>query len=266
MAAALPSGFEDCNAGDLEALSAALAGRRLSFPISSLALQRAALRASEKILADLTALHDRGFSEQQAAYFTHELARERAEAAQNQPVLELVVTGPDHGGMLRDTAVVVDQLFREAQSRVLVVGFALYEGKTVFATLAERMNSLQDLEVTLCLDVSRKANDTSRAPDIALRAARDFDRWHWPSGCRKPQVFYDPRWLAFDSESRAVLHAKCIVIDRQKALITSANPTPAAYRKNIELGIVIQGGDIPRSIDDHFGRLIAAKSLQQLLL
>ena len=67
-----------------------------------------------------------------------------------------------------------------------------------------------------------------------------------------------------DASKRAALHAKCIVIDGEAALVTSANPTPAAYTKNIELGIVIHGGTIPGQIASHFSSLIQTGALRLL--
>jgi len=61
-----------------------------------------------------------------------------------------------------------------------------------------------------------------------------------------------------------VLHAKAVVIDSAKAIVTSANPTPAAYLRNIELGVVISGGTIPTDIDHFFMKLISSNRLDQL--
>jgi len=63
-----------------------------------------------------------------------------------------------------------------------------------------------------------------------------------------------------------VLHAKCIIIDREVALVTSANPTPAAYDRNIELGLIVRKGDIPRQIQNRFETLIARGCLKALAL
>jgi hypothetical protein len=52
--------------------------------------------------------------------------------------------------------------------------------------------------------------------------------------------------------------------DCYKAIVTSANPTPAAYFRNIELGVVITGGDIPAEIDRHFRELIVDRDLERL--
>ena len=39
---------------------------------------------------------------------------------------------------------------------------------------------------------------------------------------------------------RPSLHAKCLIIDRREALITSANFTEAAQQRNVEVGVVIR--------------------------
>ena len=39
----------------------------------------------------------------------------------------------------RDTGVVLRELFAEAEHRVLIIGFAVHQGREIFAVLAERM-------------------------------------------------------------------------------------------------------------------------------
>lgn len=54
-----------------------------------------------------------------------------------------------------------------------------------------------------------------------------------------------------------MLHAKVIVADLRKAIVTSANPTHAAYQRNIELGIVIDDVSVASQIEQHFSGLIS---------
>jgi phosphatidylserine/phosphatidylglycerophosphate/cardiolipin synthase-like enzyme len=177
-----------------------------------------------------------------------------------------VVTGPDVREQARVTAVVVEQLFEEAKASVLLVGFALYDGNIIFRRLAERLDATPGLNGTRCLDISRRGTDTTRESDLIARYEYEFKQRHWP-GKRLPNIYFDPRALsmdAMDASKRAVLHAKCIVIDSKAALVTSANPTPAAYTKNIELGIIIRGGTIPNQIAGHFTSLIETGALRRL--
>ncbi len=179
------------------------------------------------------------------------------------PPIEVVVTGPDATTSARDTAVVVRQLFRKAQKRVFAAGFAIHQGKAVFQTLGERLDNDQTLEAILCLNIERRHGDTTLSQDIIRRFAHDFVRSAWP-GTRLPKVYYDPRSLAPSGKTVTSMHAKCIVVDRKEAFVTSANFTEAAQERNIELGLLVNSPIIARRIENHFETLIQNRSLQRL--
>jgi len=257
--------FSGCSPADLDALAAALTSGRLVLPLSSVAIERLGIAGPSNVVGELEALSRVGFQEEQLGRLLQALAAERRAAAENQPSLDVVVTGPDARETSRDTSVVVNQLFGEATASVLVVGFALYKGKVVFRRLAERMDELPGLDVTLCLDISRRGTDTTKDDDLIARFANRFVTEEWP-GARLPKVYFDPRGLTMIAAERAVLHAKCIVVDGRAALVTSANPTPAAYERNIELGLIVRGGDVPERVRQHFEGLISTGVLRPLIL
>jgi phosphatidylserine/phosphatidylglycerophosphate/cardiolipin synthase-like enzyme len=178
--------------------------------------------------------------------------------------IELVTSGPDVAGMTRDTGVVLRELFAGAEQRVLVVGFAVHQGREIFAALANRMRHRPDLLARLCLDIRRAPGDTTRAESLLRRFAERFIRQEWP-GPRLPDLFYDPRSLAESEPRRASLHAKCVVIDGVRAFIGSANLTEAAQLRNIEVGVVVSGL-IAAATERHFDALIAAGHLRPLSL
>ena len=173
------------------------------------------------------------------------------------------MTGLEAQAQARDTLIVVEQLFGEAQESVLVVGFAVFQGNAIFKTLAKRMMDLPGLQVLCCFDVARDRDDNRPESIIIDDFARRFAKYHWP-GSRVPEIYFDRRSLIADREKRAVLHAKTIVVDHRKALLTSANPTPAAYLRNIELGVVLTGGEIAVEIEKYFGNLILDGRLERL--
>ena len=179
--------------------------------------------------------------------------------------LELVVSGPDAAGGARDTGVVTRQLFHKARERVLAVGFAVHQGKSVFRTLAERLDSNELLKATLCIDVRREYGNTTIDRDILQRFANEFVRDEWP-GKRLPRVYYDPRSLEPTGHTASSMHAKCVVIDGRMALVTSANFTEAAQERNIELGLLVDSQTIAHQIEHHFMSLIQNGFLEQLLL
>ncbi len=60
------------------------------------------------------------------------------------------------------------------------------------------------------------------------------------------------------------MHAKCAVADRCVAFVTSANLTGAAMTANMELGLVVRGGDVPKRITNHFEALVVGGTLRLL--
>jgi phosphatidylserine/phosphatidylglycerophosphate/cardiolipin synthase-like enzyme len=255
--------FADHSAGDLAQAAAALADGRLAAPFSSISLARLGVSDSPGLARELNQLAALGLQPKQMSIVLEAVVEERRSAAAGAVELELVVTGPDVREQARDTAVVVEQLFEEAKASVLLVGFALYDGNIIFRRLAQRLDATPELQATLCLDISRRGIDTTKESDLIARYEHEFRQRHW-SGKRLPNIYFDPRALTMDASKRAVVHAKCIVIDGASALVTSANPTPAAYTRNIELGIVIRGGTIPSQIASHFASLIQTGALRRL--
>jgi phosphatidylserine/phosphatidylglycerophosphate/cardiolipin synthase-like enzyme len=62
--------------------------------------------------------------------------------------------------------------------------------------------------------------------------------------------------------SGAALHAKAVIADAQVAFITSANLTGAALDHNLELGVLVRGGSVPRRLHEHFLALMASGVLR----
>ena len=160
---------------------------------------------------------------------------------------------------------VLRELFQKASERVLAVGFAVHQGRSVLATLADRLDEVERLKVTLCLDVRRPPGSTSIDSQVVEAFARDFSDNEWP-GKRRPTVFYDPRSLQTSETTRSALHAKCVVVDGREALITSANFTEAAQERNIELGVLVKHPGVAQQIEDHFHGLIERSYLKRLPL
>lgn len=78
------------------------------------------------------------------------------------------------------------------------------------------------------------------------KLADRFRKVEW-AGTVRPRVFYDPRALGVEGPG-AVLHAKAMVVDDERVLMTSANPTAAALERNIEPGLVVRDRAMAASI------------------
>jgi phosphatidylserine/phosphatidylglycerophosphate/cardiolipin synthase-like enzyme len=219
------------------------------------------------ILYELRVLSSDGMAPAHIAYMLRLLSDERAASQAIADRVELVWSGTEvMAGGSRDTAVVVQELFREARESILVSSYALDSGskaEALFGTLAKRMDAEPELAVQLFLNVNRKHLDETAAAVLLREFADGFRDETWP-GERLPEVFYDPRSLATDGTKRASLHAKCVVVDDDRALITSANFTEAAHERNIEAGTVITDTILAQSLRAQFDTLVDHGALKRV--
>ncbi|MBK8752324.1 MAG: phospholipase [Candidatus Competibacteraceae bacterium] len=250
---------------DLRQLSGALRAGRLTPPFNAVGVRRyLATEAAAAVAAELQRQHQDGLKPDHLAGLLDALAEDRAARSLWGETLDLVTSGPEAPGVaLRDTAVVVRELFSTAQHSVLAVGYAVHQGRQVFRALAERMEQRPALQVRLCLDVQRPWQDNTPAERLLQQFAERFQTREWP-GERLPTVYYDQRSLELDAAKRASLHAKCVVVDRQTAFVSSANFTEAAQVRNIEVGVLIRNPVIAESLNRHFAALIEAGVLRGL--
>jgi len=134
-----------------------------------------------------------------------------------------------------------------------------------FKQLATRMTAEPQLEVKMFLNIARALRDTTIPEQLIGRFANEFRREHW-SGTRYPVIFYDPRALAIDEKKRTSLHAKCVVVDGARSLVTSANFTEAAQQRNIEVGVLVTDERFSKALVTQFDTLIRAGAVEPLPL
>src|SRR5262249_10911868 len=133
----------------------------------------------------------------------------------------------------------------------------------VFAALADRMEEIPGLKVKMFLDVQRARGDTTLESEILREFAHRFRTKEWPWKTM-PEVFYEPRSLEQDQQNRSSLHAKCIVVDRRCAFVSSANFTQAAQNRNIEVGVLIRSPRFSSQLVSQFERLAATAILRRV--
>jgi phosphatidylserine/phosphatidylglycerophosphate/cardiolipin synthase-like enzyme len=184
------------------------------------------------------------------------LLADRASRSIPDDLMQLVITGPDATSAVRDTAVVVRELFARAEQSILLAGYAVYQGQQLFQALAARMEEVPQLKVRLFLDIRRDTN-TSESGIIIKRFLDEFRARQWPKGQRLPELCYFPASLDGGVEKRAAMHAKCIVSDRKTVFLGSANFTEAAHERNIELGLLIDSPALADRITMHFDSMFA---------
>jgi phosphatidylserine/phosphatidylglycerophosphate/cardiolipin synthase-like enzyme len=160
---------------------------------------------------------------------------------------------------------VVQELFRNAAQSVLVAGYELYQAEPLFRALADRMAAKPGLRVRMFLNIRRPAGDTTADRELIAGFCHRFHTKHWPTGRALPEVYFDPRSISTDSRCRAVLHAKCVVIDQQVAFVSSANFTEAAQERNIEVGLLARQNRIAERLVGFFESMLARGHLKRVL-
>jgi len=186
---------------------------------------------------------------------------QKASASVRKP--DLVWSGPEAPGLhARDTRRVYEELLSTAEQSVWVSTYAYFDGPRAFDVLAKRMDSVQNLKVTLLLNIQRKWGDTTAADQLVVRFADRFWSKDWP-GSRRPSVFYDPRALDLNGPG-GVLHAKAVVTDDESVFVTSANLTEAALDRNIELGVLVRDRTFALTLCKHLQILVDRELLKPL--
>lgn len=166
--------------------------------------------------------------------------------------VELVWTGPGTGMVpVRHTAQVLTGLIAEARERLFLVSFVAYHVGTVIAALQRAVE--RGVQVSVLLERSKEHGGNVTVDSIAMLKLSlpraQFYEWDKSSG---------------DTAQTASVHAKCAVADGGVAFVTSANLTEAAMERNMELGVLLRGGQVPRLLDQHLAALVTTKLLRAL--
>jgi phosphatidylserine/phosphatidylglycerophosphate/cardiolipin synthase-like enzyme len=242
--------------GELGELASALRSGRLDAPYTPTNLQRLLSGAVAAALAPaLQRLGSLGFAPAQIAAAVDLVARDRTLRRPLEETIDLVTTGPDARNVTnRSTSVVVRELFSNATTSVLIAGYAVYQGHTVFQSLADRMRERPEVKARLFLDVQRGPGDSSSENELIRRFGANFRTQQWPQNHPLPAVYCDPRSLGVDK--RSSLHAKCVVVDLCDVFVSSANFTEAAQQRNIEVGLLIRDRPLAERITFFFDSLV----------
>lgn len=161
---------------------------------------------------------------------------ERSRAERPEP--ELVWTGPERSkSTARDTAVVLRSLFESAREQVLLAGFSFTRGSTVLEPL-HRVMKARALDVRFFVHVAQVESARVDAAAHVRSELASFVKDAWPFGEPSPRLYYDRRALV-PGPPWSSLHAKCVVVDGERAFVSSANFSLRAQEHNIEAGVLL---------------------------
>jgi phosphatidylserine/phosphatidylglycerophosphate/cardiolipin synthase-like enzyme len=175
-------------------------------------------------------------------------------AAQAEEVVELVWTGPTSPSVpVRLTREILLDLISSSRRRLTIVSFAAYRVDDVIGQLTTAAR--RGVDIRLVLEAAEESHGR-----LSHDAADTFD--HLKGHAR---FFVWPRELrAWSGSGIGALHAKAAIADASAAFVTSANLTGYALTSNMELGILVRGGEVPLRLEAHFDELIAHGILRPL--
>jgi cardiolipin synthase A/B len=163
--------------------------------------------------------------------------------------VELVWTGPSTGLVpVRHTAQVLTGLIDVACDRLFLVSFVAFHVGSVIGALHRAIE--RGVRIRVLLERSKEHGGNVDVDSIAMlkRTLPRAQLYEWDKS-------------SIDAGHNPSVHAKCAVADAVTAFVTSANLSEAAMERNMELGILMRGGQVPRLLDQHLTALVTTKQL-----
>jgi phosphatidylserine/phosphatidylglycerophosphate/cardiolipin synthase-like enzyme len=163
---------------------------------------------------------------------------------------ELLWTGPSTATVpIRQTEQALIQVIQSAKKDLFIVSYVAYAVPSVVEALCDAQE--RNVVLNFLLEQSQEAGGKVTTDSIATLKkklpAAHFHVWKQPN-----------------ADKTAAVHAKCAVADGEVAMITSANLTGKAMNENMELGILINGGPVPKQLSDHLYALVTEKIIIEI--
>lgn len=162
--------------------------------------------------------------------------------------VEIVWTGPETTeSRFRQTEQAILEVVNSAVKRLTVVSYAVYR----IPRIREALVAAADRGVTIRLFVETPNRIEGQGEYDCLLALGDnvasaCSVYYWPQEKRQK-----------DGNGKiGILHVKCAVADGSRMFLSSANFTEYAFSINMELGLLVTGGKLPRQVELHFDQLV----------
>lgn len=168
------------------------------------------------------------------------------ESASNHQTTEFVWTGPTTPFVsARRTEQALLQVIGAAKQTLFITSFVAYDVLGIVKALNEA-NS-RGVNISMLLESSKDQGGTVKFDAIKkMRALIPSARLY--------------AWSERDARfAGGCVHAKVAVADGDVCFITSANLTGHAMEVNIEAGVLISGGVVPKLLHDHLEALVSTK-------
>lgn len=164
--------------------------------------------------------------------------------------VELVWTGPTTRFVpTRRTEQVLLDLIASATTELFLVSFVAYDVHSVVVALNDAAS--RGVRVRVLIEASNEHGgtlDKNLVPKMRTSVpSAEIFTWR-----ERVEPFVDGK-----------VHAKVAAVDGARAFITSANLTGHALEKNMEAGVLINGGPVPKTLSDHLQALIDVRIIDR---
>lgn len=159
---------------------------------------------------------------------------------------ELVWTGPTTPFVsARRTEQVLLEVVNGARHSLFITSYVAYD----IANVVRALNNATARRVQLNMLLERPRSDGGSISFDALGKLR--------------HAVPDAHFFTWGDDAAAAMggsvHAKVVVADDERCFITSANLTGSAMERNMEAGVLISGGEVPKLLASHLRALVDTK-------
>jgi cardiolipin synthase len=175
-----------------------------------------------------------------------------ANVLKNREEIELVWTGPATGIVpIRRTEQVMTGLIEASRQELFIVSFVAYDALLIMEAMTKA--SSRGVKVRILMERSQSQGGTLNFDAIGkVRSAVPSAEFY----------IWDNETPSFGKAGS--VHAKCAVADGESAFITSANLTGAAMDRNMELGVLVRGGELPKQLLRHLQALLTTRTITRI--
>ncbi|QDV35689.1 DISARM system phospholipase D-like protein DrmC [Tautonia plasticadhaerens] len=165
-----------------------------------------------------------------------------------EPSVEMAWTGPHVEAVpYRHTEQAILQVLDSARTRLLLVSYAVYAIGNVRDAVVRAAR--RRVEIGVVVETPDRIEGHGTYDTLGALGAE-------VAGCSMVYCWPIERRLRDDIGRPGSLHVKCAVADGRWLFLSSANLTEYAFTINMELGLLVTGGNLPGQVEAHFDRLI----------
>jgi phosphatidylserine/phosphatidylglycerophosphate/cardiolipin synthase-like enzyme len=169
----------------------------------------------------------------------------------SKQITELVWTGPTTSfASTRRTEQALIEVINYSKNELFITSFVAYD----VSTIVQALNSAiaRNVKISMLLELSQLngGNITFDAIGKMQKLLPEANLYAWKM--KSPEFI------------NGSVHAKVAVADSEISFITSANLTGYAMEKNMEAGILLRGGDVPKTLMLHLNSLVDTKIISKL--